>query len=180
MRRVRAAFAAAAVALLACAAHGQQASEAAVKAAFLYKFPGYVEWPTQTLPPSAESAFVVGVAGADDVATELERLVPGRSIAGRRVVVRRLREGESLRGVHMLFVGRAEANPRALLRSAQQQSGLLIVTDGERGLEQGGTISFVTADERVTFDVSLENAERSGLRISSRMLAVARRVMPRA
>lgn len=65
-----------------------------------------------------------------------------------------------------------------MLRLAQQL-GILAVTETERGLDNGATINFVTADERVGFEVSLASAERSGLRISSRMLAVARRVVPR-
>jgi hypothetical protein len=54
------------------------------------------------------------------------------------------------------------------------------VTETERGLELGSAINFVPLDERIAFDVSLPNAERAGLRISARMLAVARRVVPKA
>ena len=162
----------------ACAAHAQGASEATVKAAFLYKFAGYVEWPLAAFA-QPESPLVIGVMGADEVASELEKLVPGREVNARRVAVRRVREGEPLRGVHLLFVGRAEPSLPAVLRSAQQQ-GVLAVTDAERGLEAGSAINFVQVDDRIGFEVSLEAAERSGLRISSRMLAVARRVIPRS
>jgi hypothetical protein len=81
--------------------------------------------------------------------------------------------------VHLLFVGRAEPQMRAWLRNAQQQ-GVLTVTESERGLEAGSSINFVAVDDRIGFEVSLDAAERSGLRISSRMLAVARRVVPRS
>lgn len=158
-------------------AHAQAASESTVKAAFLYKFAGYVEWPPAAFP-AADTPFVIGVAGADEVATELERLVPGRQVNGRAVQVRRVREGDSGRGLHILFAGR-EGNWRNLMRIVQQQAGL-VVTDAERGLEQGAAINFVPVDDRVGFEVSLDNAERGGLRISSRMLAVARRVLPRS
>ncbi|MEO7742175.1 MAG: YfiR family protein [Usitatibacter sp.] len=170
-------LAAAAVAAFASSALAQQAAEAAVKAAFLYKFAGYVEWPDSALLPS-EAPFTIGIIGADDVAAELDRLVPGRTVLNRRVVVRRVKEGEGLKGVHLLFIGRGEANPRALLRAAQQQ-GTLAVTESERGFELGSAINFVTLDDRIGFEVSLESAEKSGLRISSRMLAVARRVVAR-
>jgi hypothetical protein len=177
-RHFRRAFLAAAFGFAAMAAHAQQASEAAVKAAFLYKFPGYIEWPADAATPP-DSPFVIAVAGADDVAAELERIVPGRTIGPRRIVVRRLREGEPLRGVHVLFVGRADAGGRAWLRAAQSQPGLLAVADTERGLEMGAAINFVTFEDRVAFEVSLDSAERANLRISSRMLTVARRVIPR-
>jgi YfiR/HmsC-like len=178
-RRARRAILAAAAILLAgviLPAAAQQATEAAVKAAFLYKFAGYVEWPESAFP-QPDTPFVFGVVGADEVAVELEKLVPGRTINGRRVVVRRIREGEGVRGLHVLFVGSAAANERAVVRAAQAQ-GALTVTEG--GLEAGAAINFVVVEERVAFEVSLEAAERSALRISSRMLAVARRVMPRS
>ena len=159
-------------------AHAQSASEATVKAAFLYKFAGYVEWPASAFP-QPDAPLVIGVMGSEDVAAELERLVPGRLVASRRGGARRVRAGEPLRGIHLLFVGRGEANLRAVLASAQQQ-GVLAVSESERGLDLGSAINFVTVEDRVGFEVSLEAAERSGLRISSRMLAVARRVVPRS
>jgi hypothetical protein len=153
------------------------ATEASLKAAFLYKFPGYVEWPAAAFA-TADAPLVIGVSGADDVATELERLVPGRNINGHPVVVRRVRE-DSLRGVHVLFVGRGDPAARAAVDGGRQQ-GALVVTETERGLELGSAINFVPLNERIAFDVSLPNAERAGLRISARMLAVARRVVPKA
>ena len=153
-----------------------EASEAGVKGAYLYKFAGYVEWPPEALG-AADAPFTIGVAGADDVAAELERIVPGRTLHGHRAVVRRLREGEAIAGMQMLFVGRG-GDLQAILRRAQQP-GLLVVTDSERGLEPGSAINFVLAAEHVGFEVSVEAAERNGLRISSRMLNVARRVVTR-
>lgn len=158
-------------------AHAQQATEPSVKAAFLYKFAGYVEWPANAFP-AHDSPVIIGVAGSDEVASELERMVPGRNVNGRLVLVRRMREGEAPRGIHVVFVARGEPNARAFIRAAQQQ-GSLVVTESERGLELGSAINFVPAEDRIGFEVSLEAAERSGLRISSRMLAVARRVLPR-
>ena len=153
-------------------AQAQPATEHAVKAAFLFKFAGYVEWPSAA--PQAGEPFVIGTMGADEVASELARMLPGRSIEGRPVVVRVVREGESLAGLNVLFIGRSAPNPRPAIRAAQQQ-GVLTVT--ETGLEAGAAISFVTSENRVGFEVSLDSAERGGHRISSRMLAVARRVV---
>ena len=154
----------------------QQASEAAVKAVFLYKFAGYVEWPRAAFA-AVDGPLVIGVQSSDEVAAELEKIVPGRLINERRVVVQRVREGDTLRGVHVLFVGRADPNPRQALRAAQQ-AGALGVTEIERGLEAGSAINFVVSEDRVGFEVNVEATERSGLRISSRMLQVARRVVP--
>ena len=156
-----------------------EAPEASVKAAFLYKFAGYVEW-TPASFASDDAPFVIAVLGAEDVAAELAKIIPGRSVAGHPVTLRKLRDGDSIRGAHFLFVGRMEA-PRmqAILRSAQQQ-GTIAVTEIDKGLEHGAAINFVLTDDRLGFEVSLDSAEKSGLRISSRMLTVARRVIPRA
>ena len=159
---------------LAPAAAAQQSSEQAIKAAFLYKFAGYVEWPA---PAQADAPFVIATLAAEEVTAELAKILPGRAVAGRPAVVRAVREGDSLEGVQLLFVGRRVADPKAAIRAAQRQ-GALTVT--ETDLEAGAAINFVVADERVAFEVSLEAAERSGHRISSRMLAVARRVLPKA
>lgn len=165
-----------------CAAAGvalaQAASEAAVKAAFLYKFAGYVEWPPGSFA-RPDQPFVIGVSGAEEVAEELERLVPRRAIHNRRIEVRRMVNGTSAADVHLLFVGRGHSNARSLVRVARE-NGVLTVTEGPHGLELGSAINFVTQGDRVAFEVSLDSAERSGLRISSRMLAVARRVVPRS
>jgi hypothetical protein len=178
--RVLLSAAALATALVAAvSAHAQrEAPEASVKAAFLYKFANYVEWPANAFA-SPSAPLVIGVAGAGEIAADLERIVPGRSVAGHPVTVRRVHEGEPLRGIHILFVGRDEAAIATLVRDAREQ-GVLTVTEGERGLEMGSAINFVTAGERVAFEVSLDAAEKGGHRISSRMLAVARRVVPRS
>jgi hypothetical protein len=155
----------------------REASEASVKAAFLYKFANYVEWPPNAFASPA-APLVIGVMGADEIGTELEKLAPGRSVNGHPLAVKRVKEGEPARGVHVLLIGKDQATAAAV-RSAQQQ-GALTVTESERGLDMGSAINFVTAGERVGFEVSLDAAEKSGHRISSRMLTVARRVVPKS
>jgi hypothetical protein len=115
------------------------------------------------------------VVDSDAVAGELEKLVPGRSIAGRPVAVRRLKRGEAPNGVQLLFAGGPDPDAEAI-RAAHRQ-GALVVTEGRGGLAAGSAINFVMAGDHVGFEISLDGAERSGLRISARMLAVARRVV---
>jgi len=157
------------------AAQRTEAPEATVKAVYLFKFAGYVEWsPSDFESPGAP--LVIGVVGADEIASELSRIVAGRSVAGHPVAVKRLADGESTRGVHMLFAARDTPRLATLLRTAQSQ-GTLPVTDVDHGLEMGSAINFVPMDNRLGFEVSLDSAEKSGHRISSRMLSVARRVV---
>ena len=154
-----------------------EASEASVKAAFLYKFANYIEWPANAFASPA-APLVIGVAGSDEIAAELERIVPGRNVNGHPVTVKRVSENDVPRGMHLFFIGREHPALAAMLRATRAQS-VLAVTETERGLEMGSAINFVTAGDRVAFEVSLDAAEKSGHRISSRMLAVARRVVPR-
>lgn len=156
-----------------------EAPEASVKAAFLYKFAGYIEWPPSAFA-SPDAPFVIGVLGSDEIAAELAKLVPGRAIEGHPAVVKRLREGDPVKGVHVLFIGKAESARLAAITRAAQREGVLAVSESERGLEAGSAINFVVSEDRVGFEVSLDAADKSGHRISSRMLAVARRVLPKA
>ncbi|HEX7951796.1 MAG TPA: YfiR family protein [Burkholderiales bacterium] len=149
-----------------------QILEQRVKAAFLFKFGGYVEWPDSAFS-SKDAPLVIGVAGNDLLAEELSQVVAGRTMNGRAVSIRRIR-GDLPASVHVLFVGRTETGRLADL--AAQARPILIVTDTEKGLAQGSIINFVVADNRVRFEVSLEAAKRSGLRIGAPLLSVAMRV----
>jgi len=149
-----------------------RASDLQVKAAFLYKFGDFVQRPPPAFP-AAETPFAIGVLGADDLAAALESLVVNRTVQGRPIVVRRVRRGDALTGLHVLFIG--QAVPETL--SAARGHPLLTVTDSEGAIAQGAMINFVADAERVRFDVALPSAERGQLRISARLLAVARRVI---
>jgi uncharacterized protein DUF4154 len=92
--------------------------------------------------------------------------------------VRRYGPGAALDGVHMLFVGRAESERVAGLAPVAQRHGVLLVTDYEGALDDGSAINLVVIENRVRFEVSLDATDKSGLKISSRMLAVALWVRP--
>jgi hypothetical protein len=153
-----------------------RATEAQVKAAFLYKFGAFVEWPPRAFS-KADTPYTIGLIGADAVADELERVAEGRTVHGRPVAVRRVKRGELLAGLHVLFVGKAETGRLAdILASAKAQS-LLVVTEAAEGLPQGSIINFVPVENKLRFDIALAHAERVQLRISARLLALARKVV---
>lgn len=164
-----------ALALAAPAAAWAQ-TETQIKAAFLYKFGAFVEWPAGALGQPG-STFIIGVMGADELAAELAQVVAGRTVQGRQVVVRKLRRDEPLAGLHVLFVGRAEAARLPEIAAAIKGQPLLVVTDSENSLSRGSMINFVEVGDKVRFDVALPPAERGHLRISARLLAVARKVV---
>jgi len=160
-----------------CWAQGDtQTAEYQVKAAFLYKFASYVDWPPAALP-RPDSPLVIGVAGADALADELERAVAGRNVNGHPMTVRKLRRGDALTGVHILFVGRAEGGRAAEILAAARGQPVLTVTESEDAFTSGAAINFVVVDDKVRFDVAVHPAQLGNLRISSRLLAVARRVI---
>jgi hypothetical protein len=158
-------------------AHAQApVSEFQVKAAYLYKFLGYVEWPMDAFE-HPDSPFVVGVAGADATADELASVVAGRQVGGRAVVTRRLRPGDSLAGLHALFVGRQVGQRSASMVAGAKSFALLIVTETEEAFKAGAAINFVVVDSKVRFDVAPRAVDGGTLKISSRLLTVARRVV---
>ena len=157
-------------------AQADGAAETQIKAVFLYKFGGFVEWPMGAFQ-RPDSPFTIGVLGAEAVAADLEQVVAGRAVQGRPIFVRRLRRGEPFSGLHVLFVGRAEAARMAEILVAAKGQPLLIVTESEDALSHGSMINFVAVGDKVRFDVALPQAERGQLRISARLLAVARKVI---
>jgi hypothetical protein len=111
------------------------------------------------------------------MAAELEQIVATRQVQGRRVLVHRLAPGEPLGGLQVLFVGSADTGRLPGILSAAKDAPLLVVTEAQEALALGSTINFVAVGNRVRFDVDLAAAGRGRLRISSRLLAVARRVV---
>jgi hypothetical protein len=168
--------------LLLAATRGRSAetirsSEHAVKAAYLLHFSAYVEWPTSTFQ-GADSPLVIGVLGDDDLARDLSEISADRRVAGHPLVVRRLLAEDPTSGLQILFIGKSLERDLSELLRKSRAPGLLAVTDSDGALELGSTINFVTAEERVRFDISLRSAESLDLRLSSRLLAVARNVIP--
>lgn len=144
----------------------------AVKAAFLYRFASYVEWPAD----SPATPFVIAVAGDEDVAGQLEALMPRMVVNHQPVQVRRVSRPAELDGVHILYIGRDAFARSRTLRNAALQRPILIVTDDERGLDAGAVINFVEANRNVRFEISLICADRARLKIDSALLSVAARV----
>lgn len=149
--------------------------EHSVKAAFLYKFLGFIDW-SEPRTDSPARPLVIGVVAAADIAAELERIVPGRSVDGRSITVRRLRAGELPDGIDLLFVGRGGEHRLPRLAPWARRQSALVVCESVRALPPGCAINFVLADGRVRFEVSPRAAEASGITLSSRLLGVALRV----
>lgn len=145
-------------------------SEAAVKAGFLLNFTTFVEWPPTAL--QGHDRFIVAIYGDDAVALEMERLAAGRQVRGLPLVVRSLREPGPAERPHLAYIGRAHAWQLRDM-AARLPGPVLLVTHGQAGLEAGAVLNFVHDSGRLRFEASKRAAEQRGLRISSRLLAVA-------
>lgn len=144
--------------------------ESAVKAAFLLNFTTFVEWPADALARS--NAFVFGVYGDDAVAADLERLAAGRQVRGLPVVVRSARYVEPGERVHVAYIGGPnEVRVREL--ASRLPGPVLVVSHADAGLDAGAVLNFVADNARIRFEASQRTAEQRGLRLSSRLLAVA-------
>ena len=145
-----------------------------IKAGHIYKFKKYVDWPDDVL--KEDSSFVIGVVGADEVATILERLAGKREPSKRTVVIKRLQTGGTLEGIHLLFIGKNSAIDLPEWLSQAAGKPILCVTETEGNMPQGSMINFVQEQDRLRFDVSLTAAEINQIKLSAALLTVARQV----
>jgi len=148
-------------------------SEDAVKAAFIYRFAGYVDWPRETGPVQA---FTIAVMGSKEIEARLQSLTAGRTLHGRPVAVRRVSRVQEAADAQILYIGPKHLVQLKHLVQAVGGRRLLVVTDEPSGLDSGSSINLLMVDQRVRFEVSTEAARRAGLNISSGLLSVAVRV----
>lgn len=148
-----------------------------VKAALLLRFATYVDWPGDTLPQPGK-AFVIGILGDDPFGELIDETVARRASDDRPVEVRRLERVEQAEECQIVFISRAERHRQADLLAALNGHAILTVGESERFLRDGGGINLVVGrDSRVKLEVNLAATDRAGLKLSSRMLSLAQRVI---
>lgn len=146
-----------------------------VKAAFLFNFTKFVEWPADAFEGPGDPVTVC-VAGEDAVGESLDAQVQGESVNSRRLVVHRTRSLAELRGCHLVFVPASERRRQREILTSLQGTGILTVGDAAGFLTDGGIIRFVLDQNRVRFEINRAAAEASGLKLSSKLLRLARTV----
>jgi hypothetical protein len=143
-----------------------------VKAAFLYTFAKFVEWPPQTFPgPGA--AMTICVLGEDPFGSFLNDVIRGKTVGERPLVVYRL---ANLRGVgecQILFIAASERSRMPAVLASVSNPGLLTVGDTPEFASQGGIIGLQRDGDRIRLVVNPSAAEKAKLRISSRVLSLA-------
>ncbi|MQA30897.1 MAG: DUF4154 domain-containing protein [Luteitalea sp.] len=174
--RVRRRAAALLVAWWCCSVPGiaQDITEPSLKAAFVYNFAKFTQWPPDVLP--ASSPFVACVIGDAAVGDALERAVNGRLLDGRKIGVLQVKAGENLRACHLLYV--SGAVPAQVTQAVTSVRGLpmLTVSDADDFARIGGIAHIFVENGKMRFALNLELAKRSRLQLSSKLLTLATRV----
>jgi hypothetical protein len=152
------------------AAGAADGSQAAVKAGFLYNFAKFAEWPA--LPSGAP--IVVCILGDDDVAAALTATIHGQTIGGHAFEVSRPQGQRAWPGCHLLFVADSETRQFDAGKIAIAALPVLTVSDGKGFSQVGGVIELYIDDGRMRFTINVSAAERAGVRLSSRLLGLAK------
>ena len=158
------------------AAPQQTSTEYQVKAAFLFNFAKFVEWPPQVFP-RRDAPFTICIAG-DPFEGALDKTVEGESLDGRPLLVRRVAAVEEIRGCQILYIA-PDARRSAELLSAAANAPILTVGETEDFINDGGIVRFIQETHRVHFQINPEAAERASLKVSSRLLRLAEIARPK-
>ena len=144
-----------------------------VKAAFLFNFGKFVEWPGLEFSPGT-APLVVGVLGEDPFGPMLDRTLQGKTINGHPLILKRFQHGADPAGCHVLFISASEKEGMTEMVRALAGRSVLLVSETESFLECGGMINFYIESNSVKFAINIESTQRAGLRISSKLLSVAK------
>jgi hypothetical protein len=153
----------------------QSHTEDQVKAAYLFNFLKFVEWPGGA-PEDPHGKWMIGVVGDSPVGGELKRLVEQKTVGGRELVVQRFRATDDFRGCNVLFVSASEEKHWPFILNVLQGSSVLTVADMDNFISRGGMIQFVTEGDRVRVDIDVGATSRARLKVSSKLLALAEAV----
>jgi hypothetical protein len=156
------------------ALRGQTATSDEVKAAFLFNFAKFVEWPAA----DDQSPLQIGMLGSDNVGDSLREIIRGKTVNGRALAPRRVTAADDLSRLHMLFIGASEKARIGDVLKRVEGSSVLTVSDVDQFCHQGGVIALTLEGNHVRFDINLDAADRSKLRVSSKLLTLARTVHP--
>lgn len=146
--------------------------EPEIKAAYLYNFGRYVEWPAGVIGPRE---FVIGVIGESPVITPLGIIAESKQVNGKAITVRRIRVEKDFKQCHLLFVP-AGQDPKfvaAILKAASDTPTLIVGEQPDFALKQGH-VGFYTAQNNVKFEINNQSAVKAGLKISAKLLSLGR------
>jgi hypothetical protein len=159
--------------LTAITATAQDVTEPALKAAFIYNFAKFTEWPAEVIPEG--EPMVLCVLGDIAISEALEQAVRGRMLAGHSMtVVQAAPVVKPSEGCHLLYISATPAGHAAKVVAAMREEPVLTISDAEGFTQHGGIAQFFFEHGQLRFNIHLESARRARLKLSSRLLALAR------
>jgi hypothetical protein len=164
-----------AVGCVAAADTSPVAGEYQVKAAFLYNFTKFINWPPAAFA-SPSAPMVIGILGEDPFGQTMDDIVRGEAVGSRPLALKRLRFGDDLRGCHVLFISRSEKEHLPAIWSQLKGSPVLSVGEINGFAEEGGMVNLLLANKTVKIEINQGTAEQAGLQISAKLLKLARLV----
>jgi hypothetical protein len=147
--------------------------EAEVKAAFVYNFLKFVEWPVDS-GRGPQDAFVVAIIGGGATAEATERYLATKQVGERPLLVRRVKWDHSLAGLDAVFVAERDAKKRQRVFDSAAAATVLTIGEGEEFASTGGVIALLVENRKVRFDIDTGAAQSANLRVSSKLLALTR------
>jgi hypothetical protein len=151
-------------------------SEYEVKAAFLFHFAQFVEWPEETFK-DASSPLTYCTIGADPFHGSLDAALSGKTVGARSLRVMHYRQLQDMRGCQVLFIGEGEHKLVPPLLTSLKGIPALTVGESQDFVQDGGMIGFLLEEDKIRFEINLDAAEHARLKVSSRLLALAKRVI---
>jgi hypothetical protein len=146
--------------------------EAKVKAAYIFNFTKFIDWPGDDTAPAGEPIRVC-IVGSDPIRTILGEL-SNREVKGRPLKIVRIKDLSAIPPCHLLFISRSEVQQLPLILQRLQGTHVLTVSDIPQFGQRGGMISFFTEKERVKIEVNQRTIRQSGLKVSAKLLEIAR------
>jgi hypothetical protein len=159
--------------LIAAPGGGQTAEEYEVKAAFIYNFTKFVEWPLSDSP-----SFAICILGDDPFQSSIDRLTSGKTVGSRPVQVRRLKEGAEARHCQIVFVGASERAKASRLVEAVRGTSVLTVGESVDFLRMGGMFYLSMADNHVNVVINTAATEAARLKVSAKLMILAKVFKP--
>ena len=148
------------------------ADDSGAKADIIWNIAKFVTWPASSLGPTT-SPLIVTVVGEDDLAIAIANQLSTRSVGGRNVFVRFARRAKDARGSHLVYVASSESTRVDEVLAELKGTPALTVADVEGFVRRGGMVDFTQEQGRIRFRVHAGNVEAAGLKVSSRLLALA-------
>jgi hypothetical protein len=144
-----------------------------IKAAYLYNFAKFVEWPAESFTNS-QSPLVIGVFGQNPFGDEFQMIAKDHKINGRDIVFKPVSTAAEAQGVHLIFFGATEDDHVAETLAALKNAHVLAVGESDKFIAAGGDINFVREADKVRFEINAAAAGRHGLKISAQLLKLAK------